>query len=42
MDGSAAEEFAEVLARTPSVRITAADFEEVYGTMTRSEYSEYT
>jgi len=42
MDGSAAKEFAEVFARTPSVRITAADFEEVYGTMTRAEYPEYT
>ena len=41
MAGSAAADLQEVLARSPNVRITAADFEEVYGAMTRSEYPEY-
>ena len=41
MAGSAAADLQEVLARIPNARITAADFEEVYGTMTRSEYPEY-
>ena len=42
MAGSAAAEFEEVHARINTVRLTATDFEEMYGAMTRSKYPEYT
>ena len=42
MAGSAASDLQEILARIPNARITATYFQEVYGTMTRFEYPEYT